>query len=525
MTTGHSPVSGFSPRRRSLLIGGASAAALFPLGHTGIAAAAESSKVARAQAEFDLDKDNYIEWFQPEDNGAGVSPSSAIFGPMDVTVFLWINHLTGLGWFDAVAPYHETAVGVHSRIPRRPSSESATNRNMNISCIYSQFQLVKRVIPSRVQPMRDLLTSIGLDPDDDSMDPANPVGIGNIAGKSVFEARKNDGMNFLGYEGGRKYNPRPWADYTGYRPVNTAFDVVNPSRWQPQLQAHNGRRVGGGPGDLGIWVAQHFVTPHIRMVKPHIFDDPRDFTVPPPKHVDHTRPRDFKRSADEILEASAALTDEQKAIVEVMDNKIWGIGHSALVIARKHDQNGELGVQGWAHFILEHLLATFDPLIAVWNQKVKYDAARPVTVIKHVYAKKKVKSWGGVGMGTVDDMPAEEWFSYLPVGDHPEYPSGSTTLCSAASQCARRYFGSDELDWKFTFPAGSGRTEPGVVPAKDVELHFPTWTDFTQKCGASRVWGGVHFSKTIETSIAFGEQFGDMAHEFVQKHIKGEVGD
>src|SRR5215470_9111939 len=225
-TSGRSPASGLLPGRRSVLLGGlgaASTAALATLGGTSTAAASQS---AEPQIEFNLDTDNYIKWFQPDDAHAGISPSAEILGPMDVTVFLWINHLTALAWFDAVAPYHETAVGVHSRIGRRPSSESATNRNMNIAVIYAQYQLLKEVLPKRVAPMRALMTALGLNPDDDSENPTSPVGIGNIAGKSVFEDLKHDGMNFLGYEGGRRYNPRPWADYTGYRPVNTAFELV-----------------------------------------------------------------------------------------------------------------------------------------------------------------------------------------------------------------------------------------------------------------------------------------------------------
>jgi hypothetical protein len=527
MTTSGSPAAAHLPvRRRSVLIGlgAASAAALAPAAPSAAAAGRRTSPSAGAtQVDLDLDTGNYIEWFQPSDEDAGVSPSSEIFGPMDVTIFLWVNHLTALAWFDAVAPYHETAVGVHSRIRRRPAGESATNRNMNIAAIYAQYQLVKEILPGRVAPMRQLMTALGLDPDDDSVNPTSPVGIGNIAGRSVFAARKRDGMNFLGDEGGRRYNPRPWADYTGYRPVNTAFELTDPSRWQPQLHAHNRRRVGGGPGDLGIWVTQHMVTPQLRLVKPHIFRHPRQFDVPPPRHTDHTRPRDYKRSVDEILEASAALTDRQKVFTEVMDNKLWGIGHSGIVIARKHDRNGELGVHGWAEAILTHLLATFDPLIVVWHHKVRYDAVRPASAVRHVYGRRRVTAWGGPGRGTVHDIRADEWASYLPVGDHPEYPSGSTTICSSAAQCARRLFGDDVLDWTFTVRAGATRTEPGLVPANDIEMHFPTWTDFTDTCARSRVWGGVHFSKTVQRSIALGEQFGDMAHEFVQRHMRGEA--
>ena len=519
-TPERSPVSGFPLGRRSLLLFGgltASTAAL-TLGHAGTAAASQ-----QPQIDFNLDTDNYLKALGPTDETAGVSLNSAIFGPMDVTTFLWLNRITSLAAFDAVAPYHETAVGIYSRIGRRPSSESATNRNMNIAGLYAGWRVWQGVFGERIPVVREFMTALGLNPDDESEDPTSPVGIGNIVGKAVWEAHKRDGMNFLGDEGGRRYNPRPWADYTGYRPVNNAFDLVNPSRWQPQLGPHNGRRVGGGPGDVGIYVAQNFVTPQAGRVKSLLFKDPRQFKLGPPDFSDHTNRRLYRRSVDEILEASAALTDEQKVIAEVMDNKLWGIGHSAVFILSKHDKNGEQGIAGWAHFLLEHVLATFDAVIVCWHHKRRYDAVRPISAVRHVYGRHRVTAWGGPGKGTVNDIRADEWRTYLPTGDHPEYPSGSSTMCAAASQAARRYFGGDALDWRFTVPAGKTKTEPGIVPAKNVELHFPTWTDFTAKCAQSRVWAGVHFQRTVDRSTVLGGQFGDLAHEFVQRHIRGDV--
>ena len=126
-------------------------------------------------------------------------------------------------------------------------------------------------------------------------------------------------------------------------------------------------------------------------------------------------------------------------------------------------------------------------------------------------------------MGTVNDITADEWASYLNVGDHPEYPSGSTTLCSAEAQATRRFFNDDVLNLRFTYPAGSTRVEPRLTPASDVELRYATWDDFVQECAISRVWGGVHFSKTVERSIDFGVQFGDLAYEWVQRYINGDV--
>ncbi|MFE6288286.1 DUF6851 domain-containing protein [Streptomyces sp. NPDC057877] len=522
--SGDTSITHSSLGRRSLLLGGTSAVALSTLAFSRSASAA-TSEDELPQIDLDLDRDNYIKWAQPTGEREGQSASDGFIGTMDATLILYMNRAAMLAVFDALAPYHESAVGIYSRIPRRPSSESATNRNMNIATIHAQLGIWSRLLPRNVGALRQFMLALGLDPDDTSEDLSSPVGIGNVAAKNVWNFIKSDGMNVLGDGGGRKYHRVPWADYTGYQPVNTPYKLVNPSRWQPQLGPHNGRRAGGGPGDMGIFVSQHFVTPQAGLTKPHIFSDVRQFPLAPPTHSDHTNTRAYKRSVDEIIEASASLNDERKALAEIMENKLWGIGHSSIVIALQHDQNNEMGVHGWCQWLLQHILATFDTLIAGWHYKRHYDAVRPISAVRYLYGRSKLTAWGGPGMGTVDDMPASEWKGYLPTGDHPEYPSGSTTLCSAASQAARRFFGTENLNWTAEFRAGKSLVEPGIAPATDVKVHFPTWADFTDKCGYSRVWGGVHFRKTVERSIVFGEQFGDLSHAFIQRQVKGDVKD
>ncbi|GAA3941755.1 hypothetical protein GCM10023085_24280 [Actinomadura viridis] len=509
--------------RRSLLIGGlggASTVALTALGHTGTAAAAPrpSATNAPTQIDFDFDEDNFHRDLIAVAGDSTFGGEQA-FGPMDASIIIWIQGIMVTAWFDALAPYHPTAVGLHSRIARRPRSEAATNRNKNIAAIHATYQVVKTVYPERSKVVAQVMTAIGMNPEDDSEDPATPVGIGNIAGKASVKAHLRDGMNFLGDEG-RKYHGQEFEDYTGYQPVNTAYKLVDPSRWQPRLHTHR-RRVGGGPGDKGIFVSQHFVTPHAGLVKAHTYRDPGRFKLAPPDHLDHTDRQRYKRSADEILAASAALTDRQKVTVEFFDNKFLGIGQATLAAGNAHD----LDLDAWVHLQFTSGLAQFDDLIAAWHYKRKYEAPRPFTVIRHVYGDRRVTAWGGVGKGTVNDIPADEWSAYIPVGDHPEYPSGSTTLCAAEAQASRRFLGDDILDWRYSVKAGATLTEPRLVPAKDVELHYPTWTAFNQDCARSRVWGGVHFPTTVERSLEFGKQFGDLAYEFAQRYIKGEVGD
>ncbi|GFJ87326.1 hypothetical protein Prum_009680 [Phytohabitans rumicis] len=403
-------MSDLSLRRRSLLLGGVGGAVgLAMLGHGTAAAAADPPQ----PPIFDFDTGNGIDIsFQP-DARAGQQPSAGAYAPMDLTS-AWVNHVSAIAWFDTVAPYHPTAVGVYTRVARRPASESATNRNMNIGIFHSSYQMIKALVPEVLPELARLMVAVGLNPNDESEDPTTPVGIGNLAGKGVIAARARDGMNLLG-DDGRRYNPRPFADYTGYQPVNTAYELTNPSRWQPQLTPHR-RRLGAGTADKGVFTVQHFATPQMRLIKPYTFQDPAQFRLAPPDFTDHHRRGEYKRSVDEVLAASAALTDAQKVMAELFDNTQLGIGHAAVATARRHK---ELGLHGWAQLFLAHSTAIIDAVIAIWHQKARYDAVRPASAIRHVYGHRPVTAWGGPGKGTVHDMPADEWASYLNTGTTP----------------------------------------------------------------------------------------------------------
>lgn len=466
---------------------------------------------ARAQepATFDLDAGSApIEIVVPR-----VIP--AIYGSLspnanDATLVLRVTTLVTNAWFDAIAPYHPTAVGVYSRIDRRPTVERETNRQRNIALVYASYRVLNSVLPDHAADWRDMVVSAGLDPDDSGIDTTTPVGIGNVAGDAVVAAREHDGMNQLGDEGGVVYNRRPYADYTGYTPVNTADELVDPTRWQPLVLSDR----------VGSYRVQRFVTPQMRLTAPYSYDDPGRFRVPPPWRSQREGARGrraYRAQADEVLAASAELTDHQKMAAELFDNKIEGLGSSALFAA----QSQGLDLDEFVHFDFLTNLAAFDAAIAVWDAKYEYDAVRPVTAIRFLYGDDPVTAWGGPGEGTVDDLPADQWRSYLDTADHPEYPSASTALCAAHAQAARRYLGSDQLGWSVPRPEGSSRIEPGVTPAGDLTLAWDSWTDFEHECGISRFWGGVHFTAAITHGERVGHRIGNHAHRFVERHIDG----
>ena len=321
----------------------------------------------------------------------------------------------------AVVASESATVGSHARRGRRPASESATKRDRNIALFYSTFRTYSALMPKYVADWRKMMTSVGLDPDDDQQSTQTPIGIGNMANAAVAAAER-DGMNMLGDEGGHK-----------------------------------------------------------------------------------------------ILQTSANLTDGQKVKAEFFNNKFLALGASVGV-----PKSGSVAdLDDWIEFHVTVDIADWDTIIAAWYNKYIYDAVRPITAIRYLYGNKPLTAWGGPGKGTVHDISGNDWQSYLPTPNHPEYPSGSTSVCSAQAAAARLYHGTDALDFSYTAAKGSSQIEPGLVPAQDTKL---AWSNFAKDCGMSRLLAGVHFMSSIKAGWGLGPKIAPLAYAFVQRHIKGQTG-
>lgn len=489
--------------RRSVLFGAAGGAALVATDWLGLSARQAEAAAPGARSSFDFDTGNAaLDVFGPVAGG----PIRETIAPMDASLIVRFANLVAHAWFDAIAPYHPTAVGIHSNLGRRPASEATTNKNKNIALLYSSYRMYDSLLPQFSAIWRDAMISVNMDPDDTQENTDTPIGIGNLAAKEVIKSRMHDAMNQLGDHGGREYNLQPFADYTGYQPVNTAYRINDPSRWQPNIVT-KGR---------GIFQVQQFVTPQLGLVRPYSYTDPSEFRLPAPAASDHRNREAYKRQVDGLLATSAGLTDEQKMKAEMFDDKFTSLG------AAVGSVGASLDLDGWVHLHAAADTATFDASIAAWYNKRFYDTVRPFTAIRHVYGDQPVTAWGGPGKGTVR-IPANQWRSYVDVADHPEYPSGSTALCSAEAQVSRRFLGTDNLGVRIPRAKGSSLVEPGVTPAADMVLSWDTWTDWARDCGLSRYWAGVHFMPAIEASWDMGRQIGDRVYEFIRSHIDGEV--
>lgn len=431
--------------------------------------------------------------------------------PGDAPLILRATTLLNNVWFDAIAPYHPTAIGVCSSLPRRPEAEH-TDRNRNTAIFYASKHMLDSLYPKQRETWRGVLLSVGLDPDNQSTDLSTPAGIGNLAGAAVVAFRERDGMNQLGDERSQRTRRRGdvgrrYADYTGYEPKNTPYELEDAGRWQPAILDNGG----------GIFRVQQFITPQYRNVVPFSVPSVSTYRAPRPRASD---PRNFalyQQQVDDVLDASANMTDRQKMIAELFDDKIASLGFSALFVSVSRN----MSLEQFVHYDFLTNIAAFDAGIAIWQEKARYDAVRPHSAIRHVYGERPVRAWGGPGRGTVNDLPANEWRSYLPVADHPEYPSGSAAFCSAHAQSSRLYFGSDVLGWSLQVPQGSSVIEPGHTPQTNLTIGWATWTEFEQECGMSRFWGGVHFRSAIPAGHDIGRAIGTRAYEFLMAKIQG----
>jgi hypothetical protein len=102
-------------------------------------------------------------------------PFLATVSSSDASLVLHMTVQLNNAWFDAIAPYHPTALGVASRLGRRPPSERATNRRRNIAMLYASHRVLMGLLPKFEPQWREMLTGVGLNPDDPNRDPASPV--------------------------------------------------------------------------------------------------------------------------------------------------------------------------------------------------------------------------------------------------------------------------------------------------------------------------------------------------------------
>lgn len=401
--------------------------------------------------------------------------------------------------YDAWACYDAKAKGtVYADLLRRPVAERF-RQNREQAIHYAAYRALIDLFPAQKPIFDQRMTTLGLDVNDRSSNIATPTGVGNLTSGAVLTLRHFDGSNQLGdINGGAAY-----SDYTGYTPVNTVDQILNPNRWQPQRfvnpNAPNGTSVPG------------YLAPHWGNVKTFGLTSGKQFRPIPPAMwpIDATR---YRAQVDYIVRVTANLTDRQKVIAEYWKDGPssetppghWNLFASQVSIERSFDLEQDVKL----FFALGNAL--MDAGIAVWECKRQYDYVRPITAVHFLKRGQYIPTWGGTKLQPRTVL-GENWAPYQPdtfiTPPFPEYCSGHSAFSSSSAQILKLFTKSDRFGHSATILAGSSQIEANV-PATDITLSWPTFTAAANEAGISRRYGGIHFPQGDIASRVLGRQIG-----------------
>lgn len=412
--------------------------------------------------------------------------------------------------YDAWAAYDEHAVGTQlgGSLRQRPFQRRTANKNKAIS--FAAYRAAVDLFPGDKATVFDpLMASLGYDPRDLSTNTETPSGVGNVACAAVLSFRHNDGSNQLG---NLTASGIPYADYTGYLPVNPSSTVpvdpatvVDVNHWQP-LSYFDAS---------GTFVTPKFIGAHWNRVIPFALTSADQFRSliarsGPARFGSAT----FTQQAQDLITISANLTDEQKMIAEYwadgprseLPPGHWDL-FAQFVSAR--DEN-KLDKDVKLFFAMTN--AIFDGGIVAWDAKRAFDSVRPATAVGFLFQGQQIQAWGGPFNGTVA-MDGRDWIPYqpstFPTPPFPEYISGHSTFSSAGAEILKLFTRSDSFGGSVTFAAGSSKTEPDHTPAQPVTLVWKTFTDAANEAGISRRYGGIHFEAADLVGRAMGRLVAD----------------
>ncbi|WP_339708960.1 vanadium-dependent haloperoxidase [uncultured Kriegella sp.] len=396
--------------------------------------------------------------------------------------------------FDAWTRFDKKASPVYlNNVERRPAAER-TLKNKEIAVSYAAYGALCEYYYSDSTLFRSKMVELGFDPDNKSLDPNTPEGIGNLAAKMVIEMRKNDGANQYGEVAGS--NGVPYFDYSGYTPVNDINNNIDINRWQPKYFIDE----GGKKYDPGC------LTPYWQEVTPLLIEKADQFRPGPPPMMGSAQ---LQKEVKEVIDLQAELTPENKALVEFMRDgpkSVQQAGHwlkfaQDVSVRDKHTLDQDVKM----YFLVESV--AMDGFIACWDSKMHYDFARPYALVHKYYQDEIIKAWGGPDKGMMQ-MKGQEWRPYSPDSflcpPFPSYVSGHSTISGGCAEALRLFKGEDRFGAEVKLVPGA-LTEPNNL-GDPVVLKFPTFTEAAEMAGISRVMGGYHIQAENIEGLELGRK-------------------
>ena len=269
-----------------------------------------------------------------------------------------------------------------------------------------------------------------------------------------------------------------WAAQDGYARTRSgpAYTVTGePGTWQPTPPAY-----------------MDAIEPNWGSLRPFVLDSAAQFKPPPPPPFSLAPGSAFRQQVDDVVRATADMTDEQRAIAAFWDcnpyvmhtrghamfatKKITPGGHWMGIAAIASRDAGD-DVAGAAEAYARTALALADGFISVWDEKYRSRLVRPETVI--------------------NEHLDEAWEPLLQTPPFPEYSSGHSVISGAAAEALTALYG-DGFAFVDTVEIPFG------LPARP----FASFRLAAEEAAISRLYGGIHYRMAADLGLAQGRGVG-----------------
>ncbi|QHT68071.1 vanadium-dependent haloperoxidase [Rhodocytophaga rosea] len=188
----------------------------------------------------------------------------------------------------------------------------------------------------------------------------------------------------------------------------------------------------------------------------------------------------FYASVKEVSDVVANLTEAQKTTAAFWEDLPNGkyytaSGHFAAIL-RQLIIDKKLSLLESSVAYAKMCMAVNEAIIYCFQVKYNYNLIRPVTYIRKYM-----------------NQPA--WSSAIVNPNHPEYPSGHSSLCMAAASALSEALGSNISFDDQTY------SDVGFSPR-----HYNNFEEAAKEAGISRLYGGIHYKFSVDAGLTLGKK-------------------
>lgn len=225
-------------------------------------------------------------------------------------------------------------------------------------------------------------------------------------------------------------------------------------------------------------------------MSPWVLKTTDELRPPPPPALDSEQ---FLRALEEIQRVGS----RRSAVRNRMQSDIadfWGANDVRFVVRQLVGLPGRTLVED-ARFLALAEMAWTDTFVSMMDAKYAYNFWRPVTAIRY-YGRVGAPRLGGKALAIGD----KDWEPLVPNPPHPEYTCGHCMSAAAVAAVIEAEFGS---------------RMPEIVIDRDNVLtrRFTSARDYANEVAAARLYGGVHYSFSIDAGRQAGFDIGRLAVE------------